>query len=94
LEALLLKALSYHHGRDRGVNVEQALHVVFEGIKLTGLGDQRPVRGGIVEVCVHRLSAEAKGGGDLANRESLMGQVMDVKDGASVHHRLLRGIGG
>jgi hypothetical protein len=94
LAALLLKALSYHHGRDRGGNVEQALHVVFEGIKLTGLGDQRPVRGGIVEVFVHRLSAEAQGGGDLANRESLMGQVMDVKDGASVNPRLLRGMGG
>src|SRR5215471_8012069 len=93
VEAALFKALANDHGRDLGVDFQQALDLVCEGIELGGSDDPGSLWVGIVEILFHRWATQAKASGNLANREALMGQVVNLKDGASFNHHWLLEIG-
>ena len=86
------KALAHDHGRDLGVDLQQTGDLVFEGIELAGRVSGRVGLGS--SRYLHASVGDTQGPRDFAHGEALMGQAVDLEDGAFVNHDLLPESGG
>jgi hypothetical protein len=76
VEAQGFKTLANDHRRDRGIDLQETVDLVFERIEFTRAAHLEPFDVGIMEIFMHTLSVDAQGDGNATHREPFVGPVV------------------